>query len=890
MQGRLHTPRAPEPRGGIPSQLLTLIARVLRPQGWPGMELVLVVGTVVTLFTAGTAWAQTPTPPPPPDPAPTGADAAPGPEASPPEGAEGLPGRPPSQSAPSVSESEKARGLPISAIEITGNRRITREDILSYLRERVSTPFVPSALTQDVRELWTSGFFEDIEVDLSRGDAGVTLRFMVRERPSIRKVEFEGNTSLKLDDLKEAIEIKSDTILSQPAVRRSIQKIRDKYAEKGYFLAEATAEVVPQKNNEVLVRFVIRENGQVTVRRITFIGNESIPDAELRDIMFTGKGSILSFGSGGPYRQDAFERDIAMLNSLYYERGFLEVSINTPRVMLTPDRAGIELSITIEEGARYRIRQLRVYERGADGREVDPINGRRNLRTMVRAKPGDIFNRSLLVDDLQTIRTLYRDHGFANVEANPQTRLDEKHHEVDVTVAVDRGPLVHYERIEFRGNTKTRERVLRREMEIVEGEVFNETLAERSRRRLTALGYFERVDISTEQGSAPDKLNVYVEVTERPTGTFQVGIGFSSIENFIATGQVQQANLFGRGQALSLQAQMSGLRQMVNLRFIEPYFMQSKFSTTAEFFLNERFYSDFSQSSRGGSLTFGYPLIAPRLVASLTYYAAVDKVSTGSTSSFLGTSTTVSVFRRLPLANLFQDGLTSKLGPTISYDSRDNRLFPTAGIYLRASTEFALAAFGSDNRFVRSTLMGRFYYPIRKGITLKLNAEGGHVTSPSQQGVPIFARYFLGGILDLRGFTFRSISPRLPLTSDVNPNSPPIFGGAAIGGNLMYVQNLELEFAIVESMGVRGVIFTDAGNTWNLEPTYCEAARGAALPAVQQPCFDGLNSLSKLRTSWGFGFRWFSPMGPLRFEWGFPFKPLPGERTNVFEFTIGNFF
>lgn len=789
-----------------------------------------------------------------------------------------------------TSEAEQATGQPILEIEVVGNRRVTREDILSYLQERVGAPFDPTQLRQDVRELWNSGFFEDVEVDLTRADDGVILRFLLRERPSILRVEYEGNQKVKDEDIEEGIELRKDTILSPAAVARSVQKIRDLYAEKGYFLAEVESEILPQKNNEVVVKFTVEEHGAVTVKRVTFIGNESISDAELREVMFTGKSSILRWGSGGPFRQDAFERDIAMLSALYYDRGYLEVAVNTPRVMLTPDRSGIEISLTIEEGPRYRIRQLRVFERGEQGDEVEPINGRRHLRNLVRANPGDWFNRAELLDDLQAIRTMYRDHGYANVEANPETQLDEQRHEVDVVVPVIRGPLVKFERIEFRGNEKTRDRVLRRELEIAEGEPFHETNLERSRRRITALGYFERVDVSTMEGSAPDRLNVFVEVTERPTGTFQVGVGFSSIENFIATAQVQQANFFGHGQNVSLQAQLSTLRQQVNIQFVEPYFLGSKFSLAVDLFDTLRVYSDFSQSSMGGALTYGYPLIAPKLAASVTYTATYDEVSTERQSTFLGTSTGISVFRRLPLANLFNDGFTSSIRPALTLDTRDNRLFPTAGVYLRGSSELASSVLGSDNQFLRHRGVARLYFPLPKKAVLKINAEAGHVTSPTDDGVPIFARFFLGGILDLRGFRYRTVGPRLPLTASTDPNSSPIPYGAQIGGNLMYVQNIEIEFPIVESLNVRGVIFTDAGNAWNLESNYCDAAQGNPMPAVQHPCFDGLSTLTHLRTSYGAGFRWFSPMGPLRFEWGFPFRRLAYEEPRVFEFTIGNFF
>ncbi len=786
------------------------------------------------------------------------------------------------------SELEAARDLRIVSIDVAGNRRITNQDVLTYLRLRPGDPFVPETLTRDVRELWATQFFDDVAVELERTDAGVNLRFIVRERASVSVVEFTGNDEIDSDDLTEAIEVKTGTILNRPAIARSTQKIRDLYAEKGYFLAEVEHQIVPQRNNEVQIRFTIRENSQVSVRRVMFLGNYHISETELRDGLFTGNGGFFAFGSGGPFRQDAFERDVAMLSAIYYDRGYLQVSVATPRIELTPDRAGIEVSITIDEGPRFRIRQLRVYEKGANGREVEPLEGRRNLRMMVRAESGDYFNRAALLEDLERIRALYRNAGYAHVEANPETRVDAESREVDVIVPIVRGPLVHFERIEFRGNTKTRDKVLRRELEISEGEVYSESNLEESKRRITALGYFERVDVSTEPGSAPDRMNVYFEVAERATGTFQIGAGFSSIENFIATAQVQQANLFGNGQSFALQGQVSGLRQMVNVRLYEPYFLDSRFSSSVEFYDQRRQYTDFTQNSLGGSLTFGYPLVEPELVASLTYTLEQTDITTDTSSAFFASSTGLSVFRRLPLANLFNDGVTSSFRPALTYDSRDNRLFPTSGVYLRGSSELAAALFGSKNEFLRHRVTGRFYYPLLSWVVFKINAETEHVTSPSSEGVPIFARSFLGGIFDVRGFNYRSIGPRIPLTSNTDPNSQPLGNGANIGGNLSYFQNVELEFSIFDAVGIKGVIFTDAGNAWNLERNYCDST--LALYPETSPCFDGLDSLARLRTSWGFGLRWFSPLGPLRFEWGFPFKRLPYEESSVFEFTIGNFF
>jgi outer membrane protein insertion porin family len=794
---------------------------------------------------------------------------------------------------------EQSEGLPIGSLEIVGNRRVGREDVLSYLREKPGHLFKVENLTGDVHALWDSGFFEDIQVDLTTNDKGIVLRFIVRERPNIKEITYEGNDELDNDKLNEAVELKPNTILSIPAVRRSVQKIKDAYSEKGYFLADVDYSVQTQRENEVVVKFKIVEHKPVTVRRITFIGNEHVSDGELRDTMQTGNGGFFSFGSGGPYRQDVFERDVLMLSAMYYDKGYLSVQIGTPRVMLTPDREGIDIALTIHEGPRYKIRQLRIYERDNEGKEVEPLGGRRALRLMIHEQSGDFFNRAELIKELQQVRTLYRDAGFANVEAEPETELDPIHEQVDIVVPIKRGPPVHIERIEVKGNTKTRDKVIRREVVIEEGNLFSETGMEASKRRITALGYFDRVDVSTEQGSSPDKIIVNIEVTEKPTGTFQVGAGFSSIESFIATAQVQQANLFGNGQSLALQAQVSALRQLVTLRFFEPYFLDSLWNMSSELYDTLYVFPDFARRSVGGSLTFGYALINPWLRLSLTGTLEWDSVDTSpSTNTLFGaTPGFVSIFQQLPLANLFNSGRVASLRPTITYDTRDNRLFPTSGIFLQASTELASEVLGSQFNYIRNHFTGRFYYPLGggngmpgSGFVLKLNTDIGLITSPDPQGVPIFQRYFLGGILDVRGFYLRSIGPRLPLTASLDPNSAPISNGANIGGNLDAYENLELEFPIIDKVGIRGVVFFDAGNAWNLESQFCKTTPAPQFDPVVQPCFTFPNSMGLLRTSTGFGIRWFSPLGPLRFEWGFPLAPLPYEHHSDFEFTIGNFF
>lgn len=817
--------------------------------------------------------------------------------------AQGAPTDEPAQIKLPQTEAEKAEGTPIESVEIEGNRRVAVEDVLTYIHERAGQTFKVAELQSDVRSLWEANFFRDIQVDLQHGSKGVKLRFRVDERPNIKAIEFEGNDELDNEKLLEAVEIKVNTIYSAPAVRRSVQKIKDAYTEKGYFLAEVEARETPQRDNELVIKFVVKEHQQVAVRRVTFIGNEHVPDSELRAHMETGQEGFLglSIFGGTNFKQEILERDVLLLSALYYDKGYMGVQIGTPRVMLTPDRGGIDITIVIHEGPRFKIRQLKIYERDQDGNEVEPLGGRRALRQMVKAHSGDWFNRADLVKDLQSVRTLYRDAGFYNVEAEPDTDVDPVHREVDIVIPIRRGPPTRIERIEVKGNTKTRDRVIRRELEIEEGQLYSETAAEVSKRRVTALGYFERVDMTTEQGSAPDRVVIYFEIQEKPTGTFQVGAGFSSYENFIATAQVQQANLFGNGQSLALMAQISSLRQIFSLRFFEPYFFGSDWNMSSELFDQLFGYSDFARRSTGGALTFGYPIVQPWLRLALTATAEYDKIDFSGSGTLFGVATGFNFgFQRLPLANLFTSGRTISLRPSIVFDTRNNRLFPSSGVYLSYSTELASAAIGSELEFIQHRWTGRFYYPLGgdsgvpgSGFVLKLNTEVGYISSPSSVGVPVLRRFFLGGILDVRGYRLRTLGSRLPLNASLDPNSPPIQNpgpGANIGGNLQAYENLELEFPILDKVGIRGVVFFDAGNSWNTETQYCSTTPAPQLSPLVQPCFKGLDTLAQLRLSTGFGIRWFSPLGPLRFEWGFPLNKLPYEEASVFEFTIGNFF
>ncbi len=817
------------------------------------------------------------------------------PAATPPEGpaAQTPPAEPQVTDHTTVAADENCQR--VVRVRLAGLRRLDADDIRETVRTHEGECLSRSIAQADARRLWDLGFFRNVEVSSEPAEGGVELRYRLQERPTIHAVRFEGYDEVDEDKLRETIDLRDGSVLSETAIRRNVQKILDLYAEKGFFLAEVTHRVEPVRGEteQVDVVFHIVERTQVQVRSIRFIGNQNLSSDELRGVMSTSAGNFFSFlTSSGTFREDAFRNDVDMLHAAYYDRGYLTVDISQPRVALSPDRQFIDIVINVREGPRYRIGRLRVMETDDEGNEVDPLGGRRALRDRVHVLPSEFFSRSEIARDILGVQTYYRDAGYANVEVSPDIQPDPARQIVDLTVRIVRGPVVTVHRIEVRGNSKTSERVIRREMELIEGERYSETQYQNSRRRIMALGYFERVDLSTESVEGhPDWLVVNVEVAERPTGTFQIGAGFSSVESFIATAQIQQLNLFGRGQSLTLQAQISGLRQIFSARFVEPYLFDSDWTFALDIYNSQRAYQDFTRSSTGGTVTFGYPILGNDLRLYATYTGELVGVSLGTSTGIFGSGNTLpSSFQRLPIANIFQAGITSSLGLSIAYDNRDNRLFPTDGVFARVGVDVADPYLLSENVYTRVTGWFRFYRPLFSGVIFKMNVQGGLVTSRLERGVPLFERFFLGGIFDVRGYRLRTIGPRLLLPGSQDPNAALVNNGAVIGGNVQFFYNLEVEFPIINAVGIRGVLFHDAGNVFNTEQLYCRSSGGAAAAEVD-PCTSFTSNPTALRYSVGFGIRWQSPLGLLRFEWGFPLtRVLPTEESSVFEFTIGNFF
>lgn len=791
-------------------------------------------------------------------------------------------------------------GRMIREVRVEGARRVEADDVRASMRLRRGLPCTDDELARDAQSLWDLGFFENLVFEANPVGNEVELVVTVTERPAIARVRFEGNDEVDDDDIEEKITLRTGTILSIPAVREQVTKIRDLYAEEGFFLARVTYDIRRVANRpEVEVLFRIDEGPEVTVRRIRFVGNRNIPSDELQDIMQTSEEGFFSFITDNHhYDDDAFDEDVTRLQAWYYDKGYLAVSVGTPRIELTADRAHVDITIPIEEGPRFRVGRMVVREVDENGQEVESLQT--GLRDEIDLESGDWFNRTKIAMGIQSITRIYRDEGYAYVELVPETDLDQERRIVDININIVRGPPVRIERINISGNSKTRDSVIRRELRILEGALYDQSDVELSKRAIEALGYFERVDLAEERGSAPDRMILSISVVERATGTFQVGAGFSSIEQFILTAQVQQENLFGNGQSLQLQLQLSGIRQLVQVRFFEPWFLGSRWGAGIDVYKTVRQFADFNQDTTGGGLSLGHPVVDPRLRFSLNYRAEYVRISnrTGGFFQSGGGGAAFTQFQRTPLAGLFRDGLTSSIRASLTWDNRNNRLFPSDGWFASYSFELADRFLGSDQVFTRHTGFVRFYkelFSLGEGrpLVFKVNLEGGHIGSRADLGVPIYERFYLGGIFNVRGFPFFSLGPRAAIGRSYDPGAPVPrpgagqAGGVAIGGNLQLFYQAELEVPILPEVGIRAVVFTDGGNVWNTERRLCGAPEISGGDSSTAPCgFDPRG----IRQSWGFGFRWFSPLGPLRFEWGIPIDRRSWERKIRFEFTIGNSF
>jgi len=706
------------------------------------------------------------------------------------------------------------------------------------MKTRVGDEFDPARIREDVKAVFRLGYFTDVRVDAEQVPGGIRLAVIVSEKPVVAAVVVEGNKEIPAADIRAVLTVRERTLFQEEKVAESVRKIVELYQNKGFYDVSVAPAVSRDPDGSARIAFRVAEGAKLRIVRIRITGNHYLTEKAIRKAMETSEKGIFSFiTDSGAFKKDVIENDVKKIEALYQNNGFIDSKVFDPEIRRT--ERGLELTVKVFEGRQYRVGSVRFA--GDSGVAED------ELRRAVKLGPGQVFSREVLLGDLLALTTLLNDRGYAQALVSPVVDKRKEYPLADVTYRIERGRKFRFGRVEVAGNTKTLDRVVRRNLEVADGATYSATALKTSRENLMRLGYFKEVKVTTVPSAVPDEMDARVDVQEGPTGTLSGGVGFSSLDKLFGVVQLSENNLFGRGWKAQLSSQFGARRTTFTLDFRDPHFLDSDFSVLLSAYNTDVKYNNFRRKSSGGKAGLGYQL---------TRYTSAGFTLRGDTTRISEIEPTVSSI----LLEEFSRGAqsTRSVAANVSRNTTDRFFDPTKGTAASASVEYAGGPLGGDSQFVKYFLNGKAFYPVFSWATLSGNALWGHVISTEGGRVPIFERFFLGGPYSIRGFRSRSLSP-------ADPNT-----GELIGGNKELVLNAELLVPLFAEAGFKGVVFFDAGNTWRQG----EWPWGGAA----------------LRYAAGFGIRWYSPMGPLRLEWGWNLSPRPGESRRVAEFTIGTAF
>lgn len=749
----------------------------------------------------------------------------------------------------------------ISKVLISGNRFIEEDAVLFAIRTKPGEEFSPQMLQEDLKRIYQMGYFKDIQITSEDTERGKKITFHVEEKPMVKAVQIQGNKKVKINDIEEVLEIKVRTILDLNKVTGDVTRIKKIYLDKGYFRADVSYKVKPMPDGMVGVDYSIKEGDIIKVKKVTFSGNKSISGRKISKVMETREKSFTSlFTTKGIYKDEGLEKDTERIMAYYYSKGFLLVEVEKPTVAF--NKKGINIHINIIEGPKFTI--------GSIDFDGDLIYDKIILRSKIKAVSGKTFNGQKLNDDLVALRALYAERGFAFADITPLTNINDKEKTVDLSFKIIKGKKIYIEEIKITGNTRTRDKVIRREMRLTDGAVYNSEQVKRSKQEINNLGYFEKVNINTSPGSKEHLIKLHIEVTERPTGSFSVGAGYSSVDSVVGMFQISQNNLFGKGQRLKLMAQIGGDSSQFDISFTEPWFMDTRVSVGFDLFLINRDYWDFERKSKGFNLRAGFPLDHKfdytRLY--LTYRLESTDIEVDCSP---GSDYYYSVdCGDIPVSILQQQGktVTSSITTSIVRDSRNDRWSPRMGSNSKLSVE--LAGFGGDAKFVGLIASSAKYFPLPLDTAFMVRGEIGQLFEAGED-IPISEKFFLGGLDSLRGFDSRSVGPmEKDLRSELGFCDECEDDYDVVGGEKEIFFNFEFLFPIMPGSGVRGVVFYDIGNAYKTNDDF----------------------FSNLRSDVGVGINWYSPFGPLRlvFAYNLDREEKWDEDTTNFEFSMGQMF
>jgi outer membrane protein insertion porin family len=734
----------------------------------------------------------------------------------------------------------------ISGIKLQGLKRIEKDAILVKLVSKVGRTLTVDSVRADIQALFNMGYFDDIEVRANGKDGEVELTYVLRERPVIAKLTFDGNEHISTSDLKDVIKIKEWSILDINKVKEDVSLLQKHYEDKGFYLAKVSFSIrVPDaaKPDEVELTYRINDYDKVQIKRITFLNNKRFGDEQLKGVLQeTREGGFFSFvSSSGNFKESAFRQDLQRLTYWYLDHGYVKFRYENPIVTVSEDKRWLYISIFVEEGEQYTMGSLDF--------SGDLLFSKDELQSDATLKPGEVFSISKRNSDIQKLTEKYQDLGYAFVNVIPKMNIHDDTKTVDVDYSFEKGNLVYFGEINIVGNSKTYDKVIRRELKIHEGELYSGSKLRQSRENVERLGFFtpgEVVFNTVSPKGRNDVLNVEISVKERSTGTITLGAGYGSIQKLFFTATISEINLLGKGQALSLSGQYSAdqINRSVNLGFTDPYAFDSRWSLGGDlYYVNLLIPNRYVTRKTGFDVRAGYPLM--------------EFVNAFITYKFEGLQTLDIVDPDLPPSLYLPDsGTLSSVIWSVIRDHRNNRFETTEGTY--QSTSIETAGLGGDKKFLKWIVNNRVYHHLAGDLVFRNSTEMGHIEGLGTRPLPPSEEFFLGGPNNMKGYEFYTLGPYI-----IGSQGEEI----PTGGTFELFSLFELEYPIIKEAGLKFVLFYDAGNSF------------VRFPRDGDPW--------TIRTDAGFGIRWFSPIGPLRFEWGFPLSQKPGEQSPVFSFFIG---
>lgn len=725
----------------------------------------------------------------------------------------------------------------IARIFIIGNERIEPDAIRAVIEAREGALFSEEGISSDLRRIYATNYFKDVKVDVEESEKGKIVKFIVEEKPSIQSIEFKGLSAKKEEDLLEILGYRLYSIVDTRKVLASVENIKEEYRKDGYYNAEISHEIRDIDSKRVSIRYNVKEKNRIYIEEIAFVGNDNIDRKELLDLMTTReKGFFYWLTDSGILKQDDLRQDVNKLVAYYHNNGYIKAQVSDPEVTVKQDR--LIVTITIEEGPQYKMDKI-----SFSGDLIRPVE---EIAEQVTIKTGDVFNRDVIQKDMQAISKMYASQGYAYAFVAPLIQENNDTLSVDIEYKITKNRLVYFERIDITGNTKTRENVIRRELKVHEGDLFSAENISLSLLNLQRLGYFEDMDISQSRGSSEDKMNIKIDLKEQSTASFGAGLGYSSFNKLFGTVRISDDNLFGRGQRLQLQGSLGSRITEYSLSFTEPWLMGIPLSAGFNVYDQLYQYDNYDKDSIGFGLRFGYPVRDfVRLSLGYRYESAEVKNIPDTASDSIKQSA--------------GKHITSGMSVTLRRDTRNRRFNPTEGSDTSINVEYVGGLLGGTSDFTRYILNSGWFFPLPWGENHVFFTRGkiGFVNRTSGGNLPIFERFYLGGLDSIRGFRWGRVGPRDPVT------------GELIGAEKIIFFNFEYIFPILKDFGLTGVLFFDTGDAYSENENI---------------------DLTTFRKSIGAGLRYYSPFGPLRLEWGYVLDPRPGEERGIWEFTMGSFF